>query len=149
MYPVKSVSNIPVGASSFAAVHFTPEGLNLFAPAKLTLQVPSGTDPAQLVGFAYTGNGAQQQRYPALVNGQTVTIAVLKLSGVGLGSRTLLDLLTDLTPGGAARTFQNKMEDAYINAGTTGDPRPSYQTILQDWYAQIVKPALVAGAAPG
>jgi len=145
MYPVKTITNLPSGAALSAAVHFTPEGLNLLAPAKLTIQVPSGTDTSKLIGFAYSGNGAGQQRYPALISGQTATISVLHFSGAGLGNRKLLDLLDN----GFVQSFENRMEDAFIDAGTAGDPRPSYQTILKDWYAQIVKPALIAGAAPG
>jgi hypothetical protein len=142
MYPISSLANMPGGGKTIAGVHFMPEGLQLYASAKLTMQLPAGIDPKQIAGLAYKGNSEELRLDMAFAQGQTVTMFVQHFSGKALGNRQVADLLHD--PGTTFKTavFQTAMETADLAARQQNtDPTLSFRNTLNDWYHQVVEPA--------
>jgi len=141
MYPISTLANLPGGGKTIAGVHFTPEGLQLFASAKLTMQLPPGIDPKQIAGLAYNGNSEELRLDMAFAQGQTVTMFVQHFSGKALGNRQVADLLKD--PGTTFKTavFQTAMETADLAARQQNtDPTLAFRNILVDWYNVVVVP---------
>jgi hypothetical protein len=83
--PVGSIEGLPLSGGLLGAVQVEPEGLVLLQPAVLTVSLPDGTPPEEVVAFAYQGNGERVHLYPARVEGDTLTFQVSHFSGYGGG----------------------------------------------------------------
>jgi hypothetical protein len=57
MMPVTAIPDLPFSGGFVGAVQFSPDGLQLFRPAALTIQRPSPVAAAGLTGFGYQGSG--------------------------------------------------------------------------------------------
>ena len=60
--PVDSVDGLPVGADALAAVHFSPEGLEFQQPTTVTVDLPAGFNPSEVIGFSFVGGGGEVGR---------------------------------------------------------------------------------------
>lgn len=145
LYPVTSLANLPAGASITAGVQFSPEGLRLGVAARLTIQLPAGVDTSKLAGLAWGGDGDRAQLYPALVDGQTLTLHILHFSGGGAAPQTLpLEPLAPCEPTDLpCRTseMERSMADVELRPGATVDDVLSH---LRFWYYNLVAPAMNA-----
>jgi hypothetical protein len=148
MYPISNLANLPGGETTPAGVHLTPEGQQFLLGAKLTMQLPPGMDPKQLIGLTYERNAEQVRQDIFTVEGQTVTMFAHHFSGKALGRRQLDQLLNTFPMNNRADQFQRDMAAARNLAfRLSQDPTSAYKRILQEWYLTVVKPALLAGAA--
>ena len=82
--PVKSIKGLAPSGPLVAAAHFEPEGLLLFKPATLTIDLPPEVDTEGLVGFGYLGAGESFHLQFAPVSGSTVSFSVTHFSGNGV-----------------------------------------------------------------
>jgi hypothetical protein len=151
IYPISAIKNLPVGGTISGGVNFAPEGLELFIPATLTIQVPSGVDPKKAVPIAYSANADNLHLDLGTVTGQTITTRLYHFSGTVLGNRIITDLLTpnsQLT--NTTTDFQRRMAAAFWNSEANNtSPLADYNLILRNWYDLVVKPKLTTGGAQG
>jgi hypothetical protein len=78
--PVIGFGNAPF-LSNVAGVRFAPDGLQLLAPARLTMELPTAS--ADLRGIYFSDDGGTLTNWIAHVSGDMVTIPVPGFSGVG------------------------------------------------------------------
>ncbi|GEM_PF-6819710 len=135
LYPVTGLTGLPTGAALGAAVQFLPDGLQLLAPATLTIQLASGI-PQPSTGLAWKGDGAGIHARPAFVEGRTVTMQVLHFSGDGVGDIPLGPL--------HQCTSDDEMDEAIAGAVGSGDTAVGFKDILQSCYSDFVAPTLAA-----
>ncbi len=57
MVPITQIEGVRLLGGLIGGVQLEPEGLELLTPATLTITVPKGHDPKQMVGFGYPGDG--------------------------------------------------------------------------------------------
>lgn len=98
MTPVLGITGLPFSGELVAAVHFTPDGLQLARPATLTLTLPGQVDPAGLLGFVFDDTGTNFEVVSASVNGATLALQVLHFSTAGTAEGTLQDFAQQITP---------------------------------------------------
>lgn len=89
--PVTAIQGLPLSGGLVAAVHLAPEGLRLFKPATLTIQVPSGFDAQAVTGFGYHEVGDQFHLYPLETSGSQLSMQVMHFSGYGVANGTAAD----------------------------------------------------------
>jgi hypothetical protein len=144
--PVAAIDDLPLTDGLVAAVQFAPEGLRLYVPATLTIELPAAVDPAGLVGFGYAGSGAGLHLDLVSAAGSTLVLSVTHFSGAGAGLAVpadfgaLLALPTSTASAGALTEFGQLFDDH------VSEPGP-YATVLAAWYDAAVGPALAAAGA--
>ncbi len=145
MYPIKSIKNLPGSGTVSGGVNFAPDGLELLAPATLTIQLPTGIDPKMQFAIAYNGDADKLHLGLGTVSGQTITVMIHHFSGTALAGRQIADLVAQSFPFAQdSISFEHRMADAFRNSQLSNiSPRPDYLLILRNWYDLIVKPALI------
>ncbi len=144
--PVAAIDDLPLTGGLVAAVQFAPEGLQLYVPATLTIELAAAVDPAGLVGFGYAGSGAGLHLDLVGATGSTLVLSVTHFSGVGAAVAVpadydaLLALPTSAASAGALAAF-GQLFDAGVS-----EPGP-YAAALAAWYDGAVGPALAAAGA--
>lgn len=148
--PVVDIVDLPPDATLVAAVHMEPEGLVLFTPATLTVDLPSGVRADELIGFGYRGDGDDFHLQWAPVAESTATFSLTHFSGNGLKEFTG----TDCPPGGPF-LFEENRAKARIACALFDAAQQQFfsddldvdvtelQLALDDWFEIQVKPALV------
>jgi hypothetical protein len=63
--PIKSLTGLPFDGSLVAGIQFSPEGLQMVQPTKVSITLPGNYDPNELFVFAANGNGEEFHLYPA------------------------------------------------------------------------------------
>ena len=135
LYPVISVATLPHGTLA-AAAQFTPDGLTLAYPATLTIGLAPGASADKLLGFSYSGDGANAVPRPVVVDGRTATLQVTHFSGGGAGT-----FAERFGAPGSAAAWPQALYDEFLNPNNTA---ASIGQVLKDWYHQVVEPKLDA-----
>jgi hypothetical protein len=96
--PVLGITGLPLSGELVAAVHFTPDGLQLARPATLTLTLPGPVDRAGLLGFVFDDTGTNFEVVSASVDGATLALQVSHFSTAGTAQGALQDFAQQITP---------------------------------------------------
>ncbi len=143
--PVSSIDGLPLSGGLAAAVNLEPEGLLLFEPVTLNIELSHEITNGEFLGFSFLNKGEELFLYPTEVNGNIVTVQLMHFSGYGGGSGSSDDASNmDNYPPSSA---QNQAMQAAANATSkAGDniPYDEYERILRDWYNSSVAPSLKA-----
>lgn len=81
--PIESVAGLPDELAVAGGVHFLPEGLRFTKLVELTMTL-AGPPGAVIAPFAYDGDLAEPQRYPAELDGASATFGIVHFSGYGM-----------------------------------------------------------------
>ena len=128
--PVSAIPDLPLTGGLLAAVELAPDGLQLWQPATLTIELPSAPDPADLAGFGWTGAGENVHLSLVQVEGSVLTLGVTHFSGAGaaiVAPENLAALLA-LPPGSVEQQYLNQFGSVDID-----DPL-SLVAWLKAWY---------------
>jgi len=117
-------------------------------PATLTLPLPAGIDPSQLVGFGFDGAGASFHLKPPEIKSGTISVPISHFSGGGAGTLTPAQSAAIL---GYQPTPADELAEQQISAAlyayeqgaidsTTRDNQ--IDTALTTWYQTSVKVGL-------
>jgi hypothetical protein len=145
MTPISSIDGMLLSGGLIAGVQLEPEGTVLLAPATLTITVPNGYDPKQMVGIAYHGQGEGFHLTPATGDGKTITLPILSFSGHGAGSGTSNSINQQAAQATASQSDgdQQAMAAAINKYIDTGDSSEIVQ-LLDDLFDNHIKPDLEA-----
>ncbi|MEO8274092.1 MAG: IPT/TIG domain-containing protein [Chloroflexota bacterium] len=80
MRPLLGVSGTPLDNSYIGGVQLEPEGLAFLVPAVLTIPLPAGVRPADVLAFGSTGAGTDVHLQPYLLAGDQITLTVWHFS---------------------------------------------------------------------
>jgi hypothetical protein len=145
MTPVASIDGLPLSGGLVAAIELRPEGLLLFEPATLTIELPDDVSADSFLGFSFLHSGEELFLYPTEVTSNTIHVQVMHFSGYGGGSGSSQDSLNmDKYPPSSA---QNQAQQAAASATSKAGgqiPYDEFEDILRDWYTSSVKPNLKA-----
>ncbi|HEX8026317.1 MAG TPA: hypothetical protein VF484_08935 [Candidatus Limnocylindrales bacterium] len=142
LYPVSNVAGLAAGSKLTAAVQLTPDGLNLDAPATLTIGLAAPA-PTSLVGLSWHGDGASPHPYPVTVAGNTATLRIYHFSGDGIGDIPL----QPINSCGSQADMEVAMTDAIHDAANqVGDARGNFTRVLKLCFANFVAPTLRAAS---
>jgi hypothetical protein len=130
-----------------AAVQFGPDGLQLDAPATLTIHAPAGVDLAGGIGFVFDGSGKNLQLVPANVQGSTITLQVNHFSTMGYAAGSPEDVLAS-----ELLTLQNLVTNHVPSAAETAATQavlankdPVFDALtLSQYFTTTVQPGLEA-----
>lgn len=92
LVPITRIDGMLLSGGLIGGVQLEPEGLELLKPATLTITVPKGYDPKQMVGFGYHGEGDGFHLDLATGDGMTITLPIFSFSGHGAASGTTSDI---------------------------------------------------------
>ena len=146
--PLRGLVGSPF-AGQILGVHLEPSGLVLLQPATLSLPVPVGASPGQIVTFVYEGDGEDLHLVPHVLTGGLAEILVWHFSGAGLTIPTRQELETILRyeTGRAHGRAEQRIAaalDAFANGGP--DPGQAILDALVDWHNSSVLPGLEIAA---
>lgn len=96
--PVTAIANLPFSGPLLAAVRLEPSGLKLARPATLTITLPGAVDPAGLLGFLFSEDGADFEVLQTAINGTTLAFAVEHFTTGGVAQADLLDFARQIEP---------------------------------------------------
>lgn len=145
--PIAAATGLPV-QTLLGAVRFGPDGLQLRAPATLTITLPAVIKPLGLIGFTVKDDGTGFQPVPVTISGRTATMTVTHFSAAGFGiSRCGPEVTTTVGRDACAR-----MADALTRAAAAVSDDPTriplpvrlllaaeVATELRTWLASITR----------
>lgn len=144
--PVSAMEGLPLSGRLVAAVQLEPEGLRLFKPATLTIELPDPVPAENLIGFAYSGSGEGFHLTSLEVSGATLTFQLMHFSGVGAGTGIAADyeILAHVIDGNLAPETHAQEQIAYVNATYKDGEAATDATmaILRVWFRASVLPGL-------
>lgn len=155
MTPLSAISGSPLDSGFAAGVNLSPDGLVLYKPATLTIEMPAGGSGAVLVGFGYAHAGSGFHLTPISEAGGVITIQVNHFSGVGVAEATpeTLATVTDTIPSSGSDSYQQQIALIMANARSqilNGAPEAATMdaalaqigVILNNWLVNNVLPNL-------
>ncbi len=77
-------TNLPAGSTPLAGVQIEPTGLQLLAPATLTVRRPAGPLPVGTAGLGWGWRGAETHLLPTVVSNGIARLTAPELAGYGL-----------------------------------------------------------------
>jgi hypothetical protein len=90
--PVTAIDRLPLSGGLSAAVQVAPDGLLLFQPATLLIDLPVPISADQEITFAWRGTGEEFFLYPPRpLNTTSITLTLTHFSGYGAGRGTSAD----------------------------------------------------------
>ena len=149
--PLLGLNGSPLQGQVVGAT-FTPDGLALLKPAILSFTAPAGTQPANILAFAFAGNGEDFHLVPHELQSGIVELEIWHFSGAGGTFGPGSGGLTWI-PGTAETQALHELALAAAVCTQTGDPTSHACTVelpnrdrtaLLRWYADAVEPALRA-----
>jgi len=143
MTPIKSMEGLPLSGGLLGAVHLGPEGLVLLQPAVLTVSLPEGTPPEEVVAFAYQGNGEHTHLYPASIEGNMLTFQISHFSGYG-GGRGSPGETSGWPPTGDPNADYEQQAADYMRKHPNGQNDDAFIKLLRQWFNEVIYPALKA-----
>jgi hypothetical protein len=138
-----NIAGFPLTNGFGAAVSFGPEGLEFYAPALLQIQYPTNIPTADVVSYAFSGNGTELYVVPDLVSSNAITIPVLHFSGVGssFGAAQAAALF-------AGKAIEDQKNSALQNLAAqrhaVQNGEPAVYDVAQDFYDRNIKPGEAA-----
>lgn len=136
--PVSAIPDLPLTGGLVAAVQFAPDGLQLWQPATLTIELAAAPDPGDLAGFGWASGGDDIHLTLVAVEGNTLTLGVTHFSGTGAAiiAPENLATLSALPPGSIEQQYLNQLPPT-----TETDPL-AWVAWLSAWFDAGVKPLL-------
>jgi hypothetical protein len=86
--PIRSIASYPFAAGPAAGVHMEPSGVRFFAPATLRIEGAPPIGAAELIGFGYSGDGADFHLTPVAATASGYALRISHFSGAGVGAAT-------------------------------------------------------------
>jgi hypothetical protein len=148
--PISHIDELPLSGGLLGAVELQPHGLRLVRPATLTIQMPGNFKAADLMGFAYQGDGEEFHLYPVSAEGTTITASLMHFSGYGAGQGTEADSKAqqDRQPTAAEARFEQEMAAAFEKArragGDVSHSNDDFERALLRFFNYQVMPGLKA-----
>ena len=139
--PLTGVDGLGMSGGLVGGVQLAPDGLELLAPATLTITPAAGTPTTGLTAFAYHGSGDDLGLVP-LDPGDALQL--YHFSGGGIGSATPADVAAQAAHPPLTTTDQFRQEAARLYMA--GD-RAGLQTLFETYFDQVVRPKLEAALA--
>jgi hypothetical protein len=138
--PVTAVGNLPLRGGLVAAVRFAPDGLELFKPATLTIELPQPPATTGLVGFGFQGSGEDFHLDLVDVQGSRLIFSVTHFSGAGTGIALTGDIQEILAQPPNDPEFRaiNEIVDLFAQGETNLN---FYKFELDEWFD--ARPSLV------
>lgn len=151
--PAAGITGLPFGDGSAFAVQLEPDGLQLYAPAVLTI-TPSAEIPLdQQLLFDYLGQGADPILAAPVVDTEEIKIQVNHFSGYGVTKGFLADIETvrERLGGSAERRLQSRVAEELsrerqrqlLGADDEGEA-VDLSDYFHEYEEQVVKPRLAA-----
>lgn len=140
--PVTGMDGLPLSGGLVGAVDFTPDGLELYAAAILTIQAMGTIESGEFetVGLAYSGDGEELHLFPMSVEGDTITMEIYHFSGYGGGQGTA-DEVEDMAENRAPSDPNAQTE----NAAVTERSREEAVKWAELKWIQVIEPLLKEG----
>jgi hypothetical protein len=140
--PVSAIPDLPLTGGLVAAVEFAPDGLQLWQPATLLIELPAPS-PADVVGFGWNGAGEDFHLALATPEGSTLRLDVTHFSGAGAAivAPENFAALQALPPGSVEQQYLNQMP-----AVSEVDPLV-WVAWLSAWFDGGVRPLLEGAMA--
>jgi hypothetical protein len=145
------MEGLPLSGGLLGAVQLEPEGLVLLRPAVLTISLPQGTPPEEVVAFAYQENGEHVHLYPATIRDSTITFIISHFSGYGGGQGDSGEGSGWPPTGDPGTDYEQQVADltnsARSQALTGGDgniPEDVLVDLYRKWFNEVIFPALKA-----
>jgi hypothetical protein len=148
--PIAAISGLPGASRLVAAVQLAPEGLQLLAPATLTIEPSSSPAPDRILGFGYQATGTDFHLEPLFPGSGAPTFTITHFSGYGVDDGTVADLsgVTPATPEDQARQtiaeVLKGVRDRALQGGSdqlTDPERQKIEDALGSWYASVAQVA--------
>lgn len=145
--PVTAIDDIPLAGGFLSGAQFEPEGLVLWRPATLTVELAVAPNLAAgdvTVGYGYQGAGEAFHLDLVRRQGTTLTLPVAHFSGMGAGMAAPADIaeLAQTLPGADAAYYSGQL--AALLA--TDAAPPDYAAVMVTWFDESIAPALTAAA---
>ncbi len=129
---VTNLQDYPLSGKLLAAANISPSEFLLIIPGSLTIQLPPGTSPTQVVAFSYHQPNGELYLTPfqatnivtATATNPAVVIPITRLGGYGLAARNLDDLalLARFTPSDPDDALTQGLSILLSQAGLAGAP---------------------------
>lgn len=84
--PLLALEDSPFEGSLIGGAKLEPEGLAFLLPAMLTLPLPAGISPVDVLGFHSAGDGTELHLVPRTVTGGTIAVPLFHFSTAGASS---------------------------------------------------------------
>ncbi len=142
-------TNLPTGTHALAGVQVEPTGLQLLAPATLTLTRTDHTYPAGVAGLSWGWRGAELHLIPTVIQNGSAVLSVRELAGYALAQLTAGAPVawaahppTDLEDQGAQGLALIQVR----RAGITANPADADIDYLRAYFNERIAPDLQLGA---
>ncbi len=149
MVPITRIDGMRLSGGLIGGVQLEPEGLELLTPATLTITVPKGYDPKQMVGFGYHGEGDGFHLDLATGDGKTITLPIFSFSGHGAASGTPGSTANQAAQptNSAADAYAQQLTNAATQCASAGEDDSQCLPLIQmliDQYNNKIQPDLTA-----
>ncbi len=149
MVPITRIDGMRLSGGVIGGVQLEPEGLQLLMPATLTITIPKGYDPKQMVGFGYHGQGDGFHLDLATGDGTTISLPIYSFSGHGAASGTPGSITNQAAQptNSAADAAAQQLTNAVKQCVTAGEDDSQCLPLIQmliDQYNNTIQPALTA-----
>ncbi len=140
---ISSISGLPGGMDLISGNELGPDGLWLDMQADLKISLTSEQLSKKLIGFSYSGSGADFRFYPMKIVGGEATFKLSGFSGYGV-----LELKEDKAAPAAPSTIERQAQQFIANivregqsqsGGISSDQTNRIKNILTAWYNTSLK----------
>lgn len=147
MVPITRIDGMRLSGGVIGGVQLEPEGLQLLTPATLTIMVPKGYDPKQMVGFGYHGEGDGFHLDLATGDGKTISLPIFSFSGHGaaIGTPASVANQADQPVASPADAYAQQLTNAATQCASAGEDDSACLPLIQmiiDQYNDKIQPAL-------
>ncbi len=152
MIPIEKMDGLPLSGGLIGGVQLEPEGAVLTLPAELTITLPSGTPPEEVIPLAYHGNGERVHLTIAKLEGDRLTFQIVHFSGYfsGQGTEEEADAIGNTPTGDPLDDIEQQAASHSSQSGSQGDYDPAAAVdYYRNWFNNTVYPNLLAAEANG
>jgi hypothetical protein len=155
MTPMTGLDGSPLDSSFIGGANLAPEGLRFLKPAVLSMPLPAGVQPKDVLGFGSAGNGSDLHLVLREVQAGRIAIELWHFStgGASSGGAAAASAMQSYQPTSAEGRAMQRIAaatpgcEAERASGIFNGPACTHleqETVraLFDWYANAVKPAL-------
>ncbi len=134
----------PFDHSLIVGARFSPDGLRFLRPASLTMTLPAGISPEDVLGFGGNGSGTDVHLLPRFISGNEITVLLshFSIAGASSGGASAAQAAATFVPRTPQETAEQLIASAIINF-----PSIAGQLIalhLDAWFQSSVGPNLIA-----
>jgi hypothetical protein len=162
LMPVKSIGGLPLSGGLQAAVQISPDGLEIYEVASLTVTPKTTVPVTEQIGFGYLGSGSDFHLEP-LQTGTGPAFGLVHFSGYGVGRGAAADVTAQMSHFPKDLDDELEQELAHLQLGSgvplpykaRSVPRHDYLKTpeeiyaeLQWWYDNVVGPDISNAMTP-